>query len=74
MAKIILKKIGRSKISKTIIIKEKLGIVELETIAYGEVRKYLLSSDVCLIEKEHFTTKYSVIAGFYHVGDVEIIL
>lgn len=81
MHKIILKDVGRSKVSREIEIAEKLSDEQVADRAYREVRRHLLSSEVDLagdgkefvVEKGIKTVWTVLVGGFRPVGEVEII-
>lgn len=78
MAQIILKKVGRGKVSKTIEVDTDItgyNEEELAVLAYAEVKRHLASSEVWLEPDEgKGLGHWEVRVGMgYHVGDVEII-
>ena len=83
MSKIILKNVGRGKVTKTIEVdnpiidgKPKFDEEGLALLAYQEVTKHLASSGVDLDpDEEKGEGFWKVYVGMgYHVGDVQIII
>lgn len=75
MSKIILKNVGRNNINKTIEVKHDFNEEDLAEITYKEVQKHCMSRSSLVLEpdEEKGDGFWKVYAGFYHVGDVEII-
>lgn len=79
MSKIILKNVGRGKVSKEIEVGITKNLEEVGNMAYREVRRHLMSSEVELIEDENQdiegTLKMTVLVGGYRpVGEVHIVM
>jgi len=69
--KIELINIGREKINQTYE-QEAKNLEEVANLTYVKAKRFLLSSNTCLVPNEHDEELWDLIAGFHKVGEVKI--